>query len=146
MTGDEMVGWHHGLNGHEFEQALGEGERQGSLACCSPWGHKESDMTERLPFHFSLWFSSPHMVQTHPHMSTGKTIALTRRTFVGKVMPLLFNMLSRLVIAFFPRSRHLLICVVDQWLCPTLCDPMDCSMPGFPVLHHILEFAPTHVY
>ena len=46
--GDEMVGWHHRLNGHEFEQALGVGEGQGSLACCSPWGHKESDTTERL--------------------------------------------------------------------------------------------------
>ena len=43
-----MVGWHHQLDGHEFEQALGEGEGQGSLACCSPWGCKESDMTERL--------------------------------------------------------------------------------------------------
>ena len=41
-----MVGWHHLLNRHEFEQALGEGEGQGSLACFSPWGHKESDMTE----------------------------------------------------------------------------------------------------
>ena len=43
-----MVGWHHRLNGHEFEQALGVGEGQGSLACCSPWGHKESDTTEHL--------------------------------------------------------------------------------------------------
>ena len=43
-----MVGWYHRLNGHEFEQALGKGERQGSLACCSLWGHKELDMTERL--------------------------------------------------------------------------------------------------
>ena len=41
-TKDEMVGWHHWLNGHEFEQAPGDGEGQGSLACCSPWGHKES--------------------------------------------------------------------------------------------------------
>ena len=48
MAGDEMVGWHHRLDGHEFEQALGDGERQGSLLCCSPWGRKESDMTERL--------------------------------------------------------------------------------------------------
>ena len=48
MTEDEMVGWHHWLNGHEFEQALGAGDAQGSLACCSPWGHKELDMTERL--------------------------------------------------------------------------------------------------
>ena len=43
-----MVGWHHRLNGHEFEQALGNGERQGSLVCCSSWGCKELDTTERL--------------------------------------------------------------------------------------------------
>ena len=48
MTEDEMVGWHHQLNGLEFEQALGIGDRQGSLVCGSPWGHKESDMTEQL--------------------------------------------------------------------------------------------------
>ena len=48
MTEDEMVGWHPWLNGHEFEQALGAGEGQGSLAWYSPWGHKESDMTEWL--------------------------------------------------------------------------------------------------
>ena len=46
MIEDEMVGWHHQLNGHEFQQALGVGDGQGSLACCSLWGHKESDMTE----------------------------------------------------------------------------------------------------
>ena len=45
---DEMVGWHHRLDGHEFEQALGVGDGQGSLTCCSPWGHKESDTTEQL--------------------------------------------------------------------------------------------------
>ena len=43
-----MVGWHHRLNGHEFEKALGDGEGQESLACCSPWGHRELDMTEGL--------------------------------------------------------------------------------------------------
>ena len=48
MTEDEMVGWHHRLNRHEFEQAPGVGDGQGSLACCSPWGQKESDMTEQL--------------------------------------------------------------------------------------------------
>ena len=42
---DEMIGWHHQLNGHEFEQTLGDSEVQGSLACCSSWGCKESDMT-----------------------------------------------------------------------------------------------------
>ena len=47
-TGDEMVGWHHQLDGHEFEQDPGVGDGQGSLTCCSPLGHKESDTTERL--------------------------------------------------------------------------------------------------
>ena len=45
---DEMTGWHHQLDGHEFEQAPGAGDRQGSLACCSPWGHKDPDTTEQL--------------------------------------------------------------------------------------------------
>ena len=57
-----------------------------------------------------LWHSAFFTVQlSHPYMTTGKTIALTRRTFVGKVMPLLFNMLCMLVIAFLPKSKHLLI-------------------------------------
>ena len=47
-TEDEMVGWHHWLNGHEFEPALGVGDGQGGVACCSPWGHKELDTIERL--------------------------------------------------------------------------------------------------
>ena len=80
---------------------------------------------------------------SHPYMTTGKTIPLTRRTFVDKVMSLLLNMLTRLVITFLPRSKHLLI----SWLqvticsdfaaaakslqsCPTLCDPIDGSPPG----------------
>ena len=60
-----------------------------------------------------LWCSAFFMVPlSHPYMTTGKTIALTRRTFVGKVMPLLFNMLSRLVITFLPRSK----CLLSSWL------------------------------
>ena len=45
MKADEMAGWHHGFYGHEFEQTLGDGEGQGSVACCSLWGCKKSDMT-----------------------------------------------------------------------------------------------------
>ena len=61
MTEDKMVGWHHQLNGREFEQALGDGEGQGSLVCCSPWGRKQSDTTERLnndnsEYKVFLWF------------------------------------------------------------------------------------------
>ena len=107
------------------------------LEGCSPWGLEESDTTERLHFHFSLscigegngnpfqssclhsskasilQHSAFFTVQlSHPSMTTGKTIALTRRTFAGKVMSLLLNMLSRLVITFLPRSKRLLI----SWL------------------------------
>ena len=48
MAEDEIVGWHHRLDGHEFEQALGVGDGQRRLMCCSPWGRKEADMTEQL--------------------------------------------------------------------------------------------------
>ena len=48
MTEDEMVGWHHPVEGHEFEQTPRDSEKQGSLACCSSWGHKESYTAEKL--------------------------------------------------------------------------------------------------
>ena len=54
MTEDKMVGWHHQLNGHEFEKTPGVGDGQGGLVCCSPWGCKESDMTEQLNWSSNL--------------------------------------------------------------------------------------------
>ena len=64
MTEDEMVGWHHRLNEHEFEEAPGTGDGQGSLACFSSWGRKESDPTERLNetalFQFPRSQEEPH--------------------------------------------------------------------------------------
>ena len=101
-----------------------------------------------------LWHSAFFTVQlSHPYMTTGKTIASTRSTFAGKVMSLLLNMLSRLVITFLPRSKRLnfmaavTICsdfaaaaaaAKSLQSCPTLCDPMTCSPPGFSV-HGILQ-------
>ena len=82
---------------------------------------------------------------SHPYMTTGKTIALTRRTFVGKVMSLPLYMLSRLVITFLPRSRSDQIRSVAQ-SCPTLCDPMNRSTPGLPVHHQLPEFTQIHVH
>ena len=68
----------------------------------SPWGCKELNRTEQLTLSLSAFF----MVQlSHPYMTPGKTIALTIKTFFGKVMPLLFNMVSRFVIAFFPKEQ-----------------------------------------
>ena len=75
-----------------------------------PWVSKESDTTEQLHF-TSLHFTSAFLIVqlSHPYITTRKIIALTRRTFVGKVMSLLCNMLSRLVMTFLPRSTSLLI-------------------------------------
>ena len=56
-----MVGWHHRLDGHEFEQVLGVGDAQESLACCSPWGHKESDTTEQLNYLTNLLIGELHL-------------------------------------------------------------------------------------
>ena len=85
-----------------------------TLAWKIPWmetpGRLQSMWSQRVGPDWETSLSLFFMVQlSHPHMTTGKTIALTRRTFVGKVMSRLFNMLSRLVIAFLPRSKHLLI-------------------------------------
>ena len=67
MTEDEMVGWHHRLNGHGFEQSPGDGEGQGSLACCNPWGCKESDMTEQLSMHNNYIYYSLYIYESVIH-------------------------------------------------------------------------------
>ena len=93
-----------------------------------------------LQYHSSqasiLWLSAFFIVQlSHPYMTTGKTIALTRWTFVGKVISLLLNMLSRLVIVFLPRSEHLLI----LWLqspSSAILEPKRKSMSPFPLFPH----------
>ena len=83
-TEDEMVGWHHRLDGHEFEQTPGDSKGQGSLACCSPWGRKKSDTTEQLnrtelyPWHYLSTLSLfTHLILTttfwaYPHSIDGK--------------------------------------------------------------------------
>ena len=94
---DEMVGWHHWCNGHEFEQAPGDGEGQGSLLFCSPRGHKESDTTDWLNNKAS-YSGRRH---SHPHDQEKKCL----------------------------KQPCAVLCLVTQ-PCPTLCDPMDCSLPG----------------
>ena len=89
-----------------------------------------------------LWCSAFFLVQlSHPYMTTGKSIALTRRTFVDKVMSLLFNMLSRLVITFLPRSKHLL----SSWLLFHKLFPPRKSTPWLdgPRFPHLYPFPPT---
>ena len=66
-TEDDMVGWHHRLDGDEFEQTLGVGDGQGSLACCSPWSRKESDMTEQLNWIDHITFRIENTVVNEIH-------------------------------------------------------------------------------
>ena len=85
-----------------------------------------------------LQYSAFFIVQlSHPYVTTGKTIALTRRTFVGKVMSLLFNMLSRLVIAFLPRSKHILISWLQSPSAVILEPPKMMSVTVSPVSPYI---------
>ena len=103
-TEDEMVGWHHQLSGHEFEQAPGVGDGHERLACCSPWGHKESDTTEQLnwfikylivfnrmffttqlpPVRDSVWVhdSRQRSFITHPFFSSISTLPIKSRSIV----------------------------------------------------------------
>ena len=83
MIEDEMVGWHHRLNGHELEQAPGVGDEQGSLACCSPWGRRELDTSERLN-NSSRPVSSNRVTHLTSPVSQGQDTAqgpITRRAF-----------------------------------------------------------------
>ena len=77
-TEDEMVAWHHGLNGHECEQAPGDGDGQGGLACCSPRGHKELDMTERLNNNRPMEQSSLYFKCKYTHTHTHTLLSLYR--------------------------------------------------------------------
>ena len=84
-----------------------------------------------------LWRSAFFIVQlSHPYMTTGKTIALTRRTFVGKVTSLLFNMLSRLVVTFLPRNK----CLLTSWLqspSAVILEPKNIVSHCFPLFRHV---------
>ena len=70
MTEDEVVGWHHRLNGHAFEEAPRDGEGQGSLACSSPWGHKELDMTNHLTTAIINCLKHCYIINFNEHIQT----------------------------------------------------------------------------
>ena len=111
-TEDKMVEWHHWLDGYEFEQAPGVGEGQQGLACCSPWGCKESDMTERLNWlnWVSLWKPC--------NCSFGYEL---KCPFISSYMTVCKVLNFQLCIWFYMYAYD---------CCPTLCDPMDLSPPG----------------
>ena len=71
MIEDEMVGWHHRLNGREFQQTLGDGEGHERLKCCGPWGGEESDVTEGL--NNNIWTSTKSVMMTSTPQDQQKT-------------------------------------------------------------------------
>ena len=119
MTEDKIFGWYHRLSGHEFEQALGDGEEQGSLECCTPWGPKESDMTYQLNNNKIQMFSSVQFTQSCPTLcdpmdcstptSLSFTISQSLLKFVSiELMPsnhLILNHPLLLLPSIFPSIR-----------------------------------------
>ena len=127
-----MVGWHHQLTGYEFEQALGDGEGQGSLACCSPWGCKESDTTEQLNW-------TDRLMDYNKCTTTSVTFQCC--VIFGQLSSLILELLFMNILEHINHLSQF-----SHSVCPTLWDPMDCSTPGFPVHHQLQELAETHVY
>ena len=114
MTEDEMVVWHYLLVGHEFEQALGFGEGQRSMACCSPWGHKELDLTEWLNWTDSvLNFKLPNLrpFTMPPHNGGSTALGMCLRTYfqLHLLLPLRTTLLFCLPWLVNPRSMDLII-------------------------------------
>jgi len=131
-TEDEMAGWHHRLDGREFEWTLGVGDGQGSLACCNSWGHKESDTTERLNWTelnvFFLAFSSNisnflYFPQTmyFPHTAFPDCISPVFTYWCMSIN--LLSLLSHWIVPIEWVSEVIQSCLI-------LCDPVDCSPPG----------------
>ena len=129
MTGDEMVEWHHRLNGHEFEQASGVVDGQKSLACCSPWGCKELNMTEQL--NWLNW--------KEPHVSHSTSLLPVGGNPIGKLRaPLCLCQWYRLARANCSMVRIFFSCLLSSWWLPwnstgreSSCNPGDPgSIPG----------------
>ena len=165
VTEDEMGGWHHRLNGPEFEQASRVGDGWGSLACCSPWGHKESDTTEWLNWTDpDKWASQIALEEKNPPANAedlrGRDLipGLGRSPGRGHGNPFQYSCLENLmdrgawqdtvhrVTKSWTWLKWLSTRVVVQFLSHCNCDCMDCNMPGLPVLHYSLELAQTHVH
>ena len=101
MTEDEMVGWHHRLDGHEFEPVLGDDDGQGSLVCCSPWDCKNSDITERLINNNHLYAAIFSYTQ-HFNFPYLKTLIFYIKIFEISIYISISQIFSCSLIPFFP--------------------------------------------
>ena len=131
MREDEVVGWHHQCNGHEFEQALGDGEGQGSLACFCSWGNKESDVTEteqQQQQQILLWLKKNEYYKNELCIVWGNIVPISNDVYT--------------ILWWINMSYEYQFSSVAQ-SCPTLCDPMNRSTSGLPVHHQLPEFTQT---
>ena len=120
-TEDEMVGWHHRLDRHEFEQTLGVGDGQRNLVCCSPWGHKELDMTEKLN-----WIELIYVISWIKVNEWGICIHVADWLLYSRKLTQHCKTTAAAAAAKSLQS------------CLTLCNPIDGSPPGSPV-HGIFQ-------
>ena len=149
-----MVGWHHWLNRHKFEQVLGDGEGQGSLGCFCPWGHKGLDtsewLTEQQPGVSLLSIISLLgyiWIYTNEIIWVGPPDSLRSGLFTRKTKWLEgWNFESH---SMTSRERSWVwnyCCWLVTKSCPILCDPLNCSTPDSFVLHYLLKFPQVYVH
>ena len=151
VSEDEMAGWHHRCNEHEFGQTLGDSERQEGVACCSPWGCKELDMTRWLNNNnkarrmINTGKCGYHKVKSPLSSNAWQVIAGKTHTYTHSHIPSLFEQRIPIIFDAFHTNSTGCCCSVAQSH-PTLCNPMDCSTPGLPVPVHLPKFAQIHVH
>ena len=147
MTEDEMVGWYHQLNGHEFEQTSGDSEGQGSLACCSPWSCKELDMEQQTSSKSGKEYAKAvychPAVLTYMQSTSCKVLGWMKHKLESK-LPGEISIISDTQMTLGHTEVWEFSSVAQS--CPILCNSMDCSMPGFPVHHQLLKLEQTHVH
>ena len=130
-TEDEMVGWHHRLNGHEFEQTLGDGEGQGSLEYCSPWGYKESDSTEQLNNKTQDWLEARQW-WCWPFLAF-MTVVCTLLAFVPILCWILLYSSPFMNMHTLPKSLHEYACTPSLKL-PKFCCRGDTALGKVPLV------------
>ena len=160
-TEDELAGWHHRLNGHEFEWTPGLGDGQGCLAWCDSWSHKESDTTELLNWTVPK-FSRCNQIALGGSYSGINSLLNALATHLQAFdiihWDLLINLMGDIWLTpclTFVVSVQLLSCI---WIfcsvqftsvaqsCLTLCDPMNGRTPGLPGYHQLPDFTQTHIH
>ena len=131
-----MVGWHHRLNGPEFEQALGDGEAQGSRVCCSSWGHKGSDVTQQRNNNNNILPCSSFLLGTYHYLTLQH---IFRCSFVHLLVHMGYwtqscSYWTQSCSSYSQCLATAAAAAKSLQSCPTLCDPIDGSPPGSPSL------------